>query len=145
MCFLAFLGESLDRYVASLPVPVRVLRAERRTGLVRARVLGATSAQGEVLVFLDAHCECTTGMSLNPRPCLSAMTRIPRQTNMACRCFTLFHSIPGRTVQRIIRTGHPNGCAYIQYRYPCGCPYRTIRSDILTGVKVPFQVCNLFA
>ncbi|KAH9370958.1 hypothetical protein HPB48_013396 [Haemaphysalis longicornis] len=57
----AFLKAPLDRYVARLPVPTRVLRAENRTGLIRARLLGAAHARGQVLTFLDAHCECTRG------------------------------------------------------------------------------------
>lgn len=57
----AFLKTPLDRYVARLPVPTRVLRAENRTGLIRARLLGAAHARGQVLTFLDAHCECTRG------------------------------------------------------------------------------------
>jgi polypeptide N-acetylgalactosaminyltransferase len=59
---VAFLRESLDEHVAKLPVPTRVLRTHERVGLVRARLMGAKEAQGQILTFLDAHCECTTGM-----------------------------------------------------------------------------------
>ncbi|XP_075214208.1 polypeptide N-acetylgalactosaminyltransferase 13-like [Lycorma delicatula] len=56
-----FLGADLDNYVSRLSVPTKVLRTGKREGLVRARLLGARSAQGQILTFLDAHCECTVG------------------------------------------------------------------------------------
>ncbi|KAJ8681229.1 hypothetical protein QAD02_017016 [Eretmocerus hayati] len=56
-----FLRKPLDKYVSSLKVPTRVLRSKERVGLVNARLMGANEAKGEVLTFLDAHCECTVG------------------------------------------------------------------------------------
>ncbi|XP_018556661.1 polypeptide N-acetylgalactosaminyltransferase 6 [Lates calcarifer] len=50
----------LDEYVKQLKI-VRVLRQSERKGLVAARLLGARSAQGQVLTFLDSHCECFPG------------------------------------------------------------------------------------
>jgi len=45
--------------VQSLEI-VRVLRQRERKGLIAARLLGAREAGGEVLAFLDSHCEYIT-------------------------------------------------------------------------------------
>uniref|UniRef100_A0A3Q1G3I5 Polypeptide N-acetylgalactosaminyltransferase n=1 Tax=Acanthochromis polyacanthus TaxID=80966 RepID=A0A3Q1G3I5_9TELE len=54
------LKSRLDEYVQQLTI-VRVLRQTERKGVVGARLMGARAARGEVLTFLDAHCECFTG------------------------------------------------------------------------------------
>ncbi|TMS16204.1 Polypeptide N-acetylgalactosaminyltransferase 6 [Larimichthys crocea] len=54
------LKTQLDDYVSQLKI-VRVVRQKERKGLITARLLGASVAQGEVLTFLDAHCECFHG------------------------------------------------------------------------------------
>lgn len=36
-----YLGKKLENYVATLPVKTFVLRTEKRSGLIRARLLGA--------------------------------------------------------------------------------------------------------
>ncbi|XP_010220515.1 PREDICTED: polypeptide N-acetylgalactosaminyltransferase 6 [Tinamus guttatus] len=55
-----YLKDELDRYVKQLQI-VRVVRQKERKGLITARLLGASAASGEVLTFLDAHCECFHG------------------------------------------------------------------------------------
>jgi polypeptide N-acetylgalactosaminyltransferase len=37
---------------------VKIYRTEKREGLIRARNFGAEKSVGDVVVFLDAHCEC---------------------------------------------------------------------------------------
>ena len=58
------LGQRLDNYIKTEFDSkfglgfVRVLRQPSRQGLIQARLRGAADAKGEVLTFLDAHCEC---------------------------------------------------------------------------------------
>uniref|UniRef100_A0A3P9NKW0 Polypeptide N-acetylgalactosaminyltransferase 6 n=1 Tax=Poecilia reticulata TaxID=8081 RepID=A0A3P9NKW0_POERE len=54
---------------------VRVLRQTERKGLITARLMGAQAAQGEVLTFLDSHCECFPGWL---EPLLARIANEPR-------------------------------------------------------------------
>ncbi|XP_029198465.2 polypeptide N-acetylgalactosaminyltransferase 13-like [Acropora millepora] len=54
------LNEKLESYISRLP-KVKLIRAKTRQGLIRARLIGAKEAKGDVLVFLDSHCETNYG------------------------------------------------------------------------------------
>ncbi|XP_061754816.1 polypeptide N-acetylgalactosaminyltransferase 10-like isoform X2 [Nerophis ophidion] len=50
------LKTALEEYMVRLP-KVHILRTNKREGLIRTRLLGAAAAKGEVITFLDSHCE----------------------------------------------------------------------------------------
>eukprot|EP00794_Sanderia_malayensis_P003746 gene3746-4268_t len=46
---------------AAVKNKIKILRNEKRNGLVRSRLTGAAATRGEALIFLDSHCEATEG------------------------------------------------------------------------------------
>uniref|UniRef100_A0A7E4ZXM1 Polypeptide N-acetylgalactosaminyltransferase n=1 Tax=Panagrellus redivivus TaxID=6233 RepID=A0A7E4ZXM1_PANRE len=55
------LGSKLENHLARFNGLVRLIRAKKRLGLIRARLTGAKAANGDVLIFIDAHCEAAAG------------------------------------------------------------------------------------
>lgn len=51
------LKDKLDSYITRFNGKVRVIRNTQREGLIRTRTIGAQESKGDVVVFLDAHCE----------------------------------------------------------------------------------------
>ncbi|XP_035709571.1 putative polypeptide N-acetylgalactosaminyltransferase 9 [Folsomia candida] len=54
------LKENLDRQLEGYE-KIKIIRAPRRLGLIKARLLGIEHASAKIITFLDAHVECTTG------------------------------------------------------------------------------------
>ncbi|KAG7210992.1 hypothetical protein KM043_016360 [Ampulex compressa] len=72
------LQRQLEDYMMNYP-KVQIIRAKKREGLIRARLLGAAAATAPVLTYLDSHCECTEGWL---EPLLDRIARDP--TTVVC-------------------------------------------------------------
>ncbi|XP_067862043.1 polypeptide N-acetylgalactosaminyltransferase 15-like isoform X2 [Heptranchias perlo] len=54
------LKAALSEYISKL-AGVKLIRSNKRLGVIGGRMLGAARATGDVLVFMDSHCECHKG------------------------------------------------------------------------------------
>ncbi|KAG9463010.1 hypothetical protein GDO78_022622, partial [Eleutherodactylus coqui] len=95
---IVFLKSQLENYISSLE-RVRLIRTTKREGLVRARLIGATYAVGDVLTFLDCHCECVSGW-LEP-----LLERIgENETAVVC---PVIDTVDWNTFEFYMQTGEP--------------------------------------
>ena len=57
------LQERLEKYITRWDGLVKLYRTGKRVGLIEARTLGAQKSTGDVIIVLDAHCECVSSFS----------------------------------------------------------------------------------
>lgn len=55
------LHDKLETYIQRFGKTVQLMRLSERQGLIRAKLIGAKAAKGEVVIFLDSHCEANQG------------------------------------------------------------------------------------
>ena len=54
--------DTLPKFVTQMMPPiVKLVRTKERSGLIRARMVGSDLTTGEVILFLDSHCEASPG------------------------------------------------------------------------------------
>ncbi|XP_030404438.1 polypeptide N-acetylgalactosaminyltransferase 4 [Gopherus evgoodei] len=93
-----YLKAELEKYISNLK-RVRLIRTSKREGLVRARLIGATFATGDVLTFLDCHCECNSGWL---EPLLERIAE--NETVIIC---PVIDTIDWNTFEFYMQTGEP--------------------------------------
>ena len=54
------LKTKLEEYLKNMP-RIRLIRATKRLGIMRARILGADESTGDVIIFMDSHSEMNSG------------------------------------------------------------------------------------
>lgn len=64
------LGKPLEDWAETFDGKVKIVRASKREGLIRARLLGIKASTAPVLTYLDSHCEVCVHIYvlLNPFP-----------------------------------------------------------------------------
>jgi len=86
--FTENLKSDLDEYVKQFNGKVKLYRNSERLGLIGTRTNGARYSTGDVIVFLDAHCECQPNW-LPPLLTRIAYDRSVVLTACVCRLFII--------------------------------------------------------
>lgn len=107
------LHEPLERYVKLLPRKVILVRTTKREGLMRARMIGAGMATGDVLFFQDAHTEANVGWA---EPLLYEIMKNPKtviQPNVDQIDAMTIEYIGGRGIGAVPRGGFTWDLRYV--------------------------------
>ncbi|GIY20918.1 polypeptide N-acetylgalactosaminyltransferase 11 [Caerostris darwini] len=118
---------------------VKLLRIQNRAGLMRARVFGAQHASGEVLVFLDSHCE-VNDVWLEP-----LLERIQRNhTTVVCPIIDIINADTFEYISSPIVRGGFNWGLHFKWDSVHPNQLRT-KEDFIKPIESPTMAGGLFA
>lgn len=118
---------------------VKFLRTDKNEGLIRAKIFGAKRAVGEVLVFLDSHCEVNEDWL---PPLLDQIKQNRRR--VVCPIIDIIDAINMKYVESPVCTGGVNWAMTFKWDYP----HRSYFDDPMNYVnplKSPTMAGGLFA
>ncbi|EGT45560.1 hypothetical protein CAEBREN_24622 [Caenorhabditis brenneri] len=134
--------EEAMKYQKKHPVEwekVKFLKTEKNEGLIRAKIFGAKRADGEVLVFLDSHCEVNEEWL---PPLLDQIKQNRRR--VVCPIIDIIDAITMKYVESPVCTGGVNWAMTFKWDYP----HRSYFEDPMNYVnplKSPTMAGGLFA
>lgn len=100
MLVSAHLKEKLDEYLKQFGGKVKLIRNTEREGLIQTRSIGARHSSGDVIIFLDAHCE----VNINWLPPLLA----PIRQNRFCALLTNFRILFLKSSEALLKNVYWN-------------------------------------
>ncbi|XP_022256687.1 polypeptide N-acetylgalactosaminyltransferase 11-like isoform X2 [Limulus polyphemus] len=134
------LKKDLTKYVeANLPLKVKLLKTPEREGLIRARMYGAHQATGDVLVFLDSHCEVNRNWL---EPLLERVYK--NRTTVVCPVIDIINADTFEyTASPVVRGGFNWG---LHFKWD-PLPHHQLRNkeDFIKPIESPTMAGGLFA
>ncbi|RZC32985.1 polypeptide N-acetylgalactosaminyltransferase 35A [Asbolus verrucosus] len=118
---------------------VKLLRTEKREGLIRARLFGAHRSKGEVLIFLDSHVEVNVGWI---EPLLERIKE--NHTNVVMPVIDIINADTfAYTASPLVRGGFNWGLHFKWENLPKGTLSK--KTDFIKPIKSPTMAGGLFA
>jgi polypeptide N-acetylgalactosaminyltransferase len=118
---------------------VKLLKTERREGLIRARLFGSRRSKGDVIIFLDSHCEVNVGWI---EPLLERIK--DNYTNVAMPVIDIINADTfAYTASPLVRGGFNWGLHFKWENLPKGT--LSNKTDFIKPIKSPTMAGGLFA
>ena len=105
-------------------------------GLIRARIAGVQAARGEILVFLDSHCEATTGWL---EPLVARIVEVKESERMMKLCLSWSYQNEAHVVSPVIDIINKDSMIYTPANSNIKggfTPHLTFRWEVLSKEEV---------